>query len=377
MAESINNLEEVIITNAQTYFEQVISAIDQAKHQVLLESYIFGEDYIGQAISQALENAALRGVNVKVMVDGVGAGRNFEQIAKQLTNCGAEVRVYRPLPWRFELWPFSLVPDRGLLKLWYLLSYMNQRNHRKIVLIDKQQAFLGSFNITLDHLPVKAGGKGFSDTAIHINGFPNQNLQVAFDAIWSKYSKHATVRRLSNTPYLFNFTRALRQKHRTKLLQRIDCAQNTIWISNAYFLPDSKLLKSLINAGLRGIDVRLMLPGRPDIFFIPWASSQFFSQLLDAGVRLYEYEQGVLHSKTMIIDDWACIGSSNLNTRSLIHDLELDYSLQLTTSREGLAHIFLADISKSIELKPGYLDKRRFLRRQLGRLLMFCLSFWV
>lgn len=377
MGKPENNIKEVIITDAQSYFEQVINAIDQAKHQVWLESYIFDDDYIGQALSQALENAALRGISVKVMVDGVGAGRNFKQIASQLTNCGADVRVYRPLPWRFELWPFSLAPDRGLLKLWYLLSYINQRNHRKVVLIDEQQAFLGSFNITLDHLPTRVGGKGFSDTAININGYPNRNLQIAFDAVWSKYSKRATIKRLSHSPYLFNFTRALRQKHRTNLLNRIDRAENTIWISNAYFLPDSKLLKSLINAGLRGVDVRLMLPGRSDIFFIPWASSQFFSQLLDAGIRLYEYEQGVLHSKTVIIDDWACIGSSNLNTRSLIHDLELDYSLQLSTSRENLAHNFLSDIAKSLELKPANLNKRRFLRRQIGRLLMFCFSYWV
>jgi cardiolipin synthase len=370
-------IKEDIIVNARSYFEQLINAINEADQEILLESYIFESDLVGQAISQALENAALRGVSVRVLVDGVGAGNNFGQIAKQLINCGAEVKVYRPLPWRFDLWPLSLVPSKGIFKLWYLLSYINKRDHRKVILIDRRLVFLGSFNITQSHLPRELGGSNFSDTAIKVTGPGTHNVRTAFEACWNKSSLRKSALNTSSKPFIFNFTRRLRRSKRRQLIQRIKSANNSVWISNAYFVPDKGLLEALCYASKKGVDVRLLLPGQSDIAFIPWASSYFYSTLLDSGIRIYEYNAGILHSKTMIVDDWACVGSSNLNTRSLMHDLEIDYSLQLESSKQQLAINFRDDLKQSDEYCTETLDQNRTLQRYVGGLLLLLFSYWV
>lgn len=372
-----SSVTEDIIVDAQSYYQQLIEAIDQAETEILFETYIFENDYVGQSISQALESAALRGLNIKVLVDGVGAGNHFEQLASQLISCGAEVKVYRPLPWRFDLWPFSLAPSKGIFKLWYLLSFINKRNHRKLVAIDRNLIFLGSFNITQSHLPAKLGGEDFSDTAVRISGQDSESVRLAFHTCWYKRPARKAAKRLSQTPFIYNFTRRLRRTQRKALLKRIENAKDLVWISNAYFVPDKALLDALCYASKKGVEVRILLPGKSDIAFIPWASSYFYSSLLKSGIRIYEYQAGILHSKTMIIDDWACIGSTNLNTRSLMHDLEIDYSLQLEESKQQLAINFRDDLRNSKELKLDKLKQTHTLQRYLGGLLLFLFSYWV
>src|SRR5690606_9536069 len=129
--------------------------------------------------------------------------------------------------------------------------------------------------------------------------------------------------------------------------------------TNAYFVPDKKLLNALIYASYRKVDVRILLPETSDIFFIPWASSYFYGQLLKAGVRIFEYQNRMLHAKTIINDDWASIGSSNLNSRSLHHDLELDYSLQLGSSKASLMKDFLNDLKNTEELDIRQFEQKR------------------
>ncbi len=371
------DLKEIIYTNANQYFERLIELIDHAEQTIYLEAYIFDDDFVGQAVSCALEQAALRGVSVRVLVDGVGAGRGFEHIARLLVKCGAKVRVFRPLPWRFELWPFSLFPDKGVLHFWYLLSYINKRNHRKVVVTDQKVALVGSLNITKDHLPSDSGGKDFRDMAVEVHGADLSNLMLAFDALWNREPKRRLVSRMRPSHFRYNITRSQRTLNRQRLLSRIQEAKSRIWISNAYFVPDKVLMTALTDASKRGVDVRIMVPGHSDIFFIPWASSYFYTALLDAGARIYELHGSLLHSKTLMIDQWASIGSSNLNTRSLMHDLELDYSLQLPEARDQLKAHFLEDCMSSVELNSESNETRHFWHRYLGGFLLLLFSYWV
>jgi len=372
--------KECIYRQASPYFDNVLHAISNAQSQIDMETYIFEVDAIGEKISHALIQAAQRGVVVRLLVDGMGVNIDFVHIAKQLRTAGAQVRIHRPLPWHFQQWSFSLSSIKGIQKFWYLLSYINQRNHRKILIIDQESIWLGSINISQKHLLRAHGGENWRDTAIELHQVSTQAAQSVFDLSWNKWKRKAK-KRLAQTilpsPFLFNFTRLLRQTQRRQLLSRISLAENHIWITNAYFVPDSKLLQALVSASKKGIDVRIVLPYQSDVFFMPWAASFFYEQLLNAGARIYEYQTGILHAKTLIIDDWASIGSSNFNRRSLLHDLEVDYTLQLKESINQLEHDFLDDIKHSEELCQYELSIKKPWQRYLGGLILILFSYWL
>lgn len=371
------DLQEAIYTEANKYFNEVIHAINQAEASVDLEVYIFDNDELSKRIVNALIQATERNVKVRVLVDGVGACIDFYHIASQLLKAGAEVKIFHPLPWHIEQWRLSLTRSKGLEKLFHLLTSINKRDHRKLILIDHKTAWLGSFNISVKHLPKESKGEHWRDTAIKIKGLNLDALQIAFDSCWYKWSKKQTILYLPETPFIFNFTRALRVKQRKRLLERIQTADKKIWITNAYFIPDKHLLEALSYASQQGIDVRILLPRTSDIFFIPWASAYFYSRLLKSGARIFEFQHRVLHAKTLIIDDWAVIGSSNLNRRSLHHDLELDYSLQLPESKQKLSKSFIEDLKASEELNAKSFEQTRIWQRILGGLLVFLLARWV
>lgn len=372
-----SQLQERIYSEATDYFEGIIQAINSAEHSVDLEVYIFDNDPLSARVTQALEAAALRGVKVRLLTDGVGACTDFSYIADKLIEAGAQVRIYHPLPWHLEQWRLSLTQSKGLEKFITLFSFINKRDHRKLLIIDQRSVWLGSFNITQKHLPLSEQGEFWRDTAIEIKGMDLEAVQIAFDTCWHKRKQRQAVLHLPRTPFMFNFTRSLRARQRKRLLKRIAQANDNIWITNAYFVPDKRLLNALIFASYRKVDVRILLPETSDIFFIPWASSYFYGQLLNAGVRIFEYQDRMLHAKTIIIDDWASIGSSNLNRRSLHHDLELDYSLQLNSSKETLTKNFLEDLQHSKELDAVSFEQKRFWQRLMGGLLVLLFSRWV
>lgn len=374
---SFSTLQEVIYTDANTYFDGIIKAINLAEKSIDLEVYIFDNDELSHRIVDALLKAAQKNVNVRLLVDGVGICINFYQIADKLLNSGIDVKIFHPLPWHIEQWRLSLTKNKGLEKLLHLFTSINKRDHRKLIIIDQRTAWLGSFNISQKHLPRENYGEHWRDTAIEIKGMDLEALQVAFDACWNKWSKKQTVLHLPKTPFIFNFTRSLRIKQRKRFLKRIQEAREKVWITNAYFIPDKQLLEALIYASYRGVDVRILLPRTSDIFFIPWASAYFYSRLLDSGTRIFEFQNRMLHAKTLIIDDWASIGSSNLNRRSLHHDLELDYSLQLPDSRKELSNNFEKDLQESEELDAKSFKQARIWQKIIGGLLIFLLARWV
>jgi cardiolipin synthase len=376
----IKKFKECIYTQANTYFDSVLHAINQAQKQIDMEVYIFDIDHIGTRIAQALIRAAERGVNVRLLVDGMGVGLNFIPVAKRLKDAGALIRIHRPLPWHFKLWALSLSSIKGLQKFWYLFSYINQRNHRKLLIIDHHAIWLGSINVSQKHLTRNQGGENWRDTAISLHNIDTRTIQSVYNLNWRKKTRKAKKRlaqHLHSTPFLLNFTRILRQQKRRNLISRISAAQNFIWITNAYFIPDSKFLSTLISASKKGIDVRIVLPHKSDVFFMPWVSSFFYEQLLNANVRIYEYQAGILHAKTLIIDNWASVGSSNLNQRSLQHDLEIDYVLQSSKSIDKLTDDFLRDLRHSEELCHANLSTKKLWQRHLGGLILVLFSYWL
>lgn len=365
---------EQIFFGGDEYFASMLGDIAAAKQSIDVEAYIFEFDILGKAILQALIKAARKGIKVRVLVDGAGSPQWGGELVRQLEHHGGQTRIFHPCPWRLWQWSRSYVRAPSILKLIYLLLKINSRNHRKSCLIDQKIAYIGSFNITKNHLNKE--GDGWRDTGVRLEGAELKALATAFDTTWHHLPIHERLRKTfrhiyTNPIFRLNYTRHRRRILHKNLLRRLRRCCQRIWITNAYFVPDNFLLKRLQEAAGRGIDVRVLLPKKSDVIFMPWASKTFYENLLKAGVRIYEYLPSVLHAKTLILDDWMLIGSSNLNHRSLLHDLEVDVNIRSASSKNTLEKQFLYDLNAAKEITFATWSKPPLFQRLIGRALLY------
>ncbi|MEI8054900.1 MAG: phospholipase D-like domain-containing protein [bacterium] len=368
--------EEQIFFSGSAYFSMLLYDIDHAHKSIELETYIFEYDHLGKKIIAALTKSVGRGVAVRLLVDGAGTPQWNSSAVKNLEQAGAETRVFHPFPWRVWQWSRSHIKAPSLLKLIYLFLKINARNHRKVCIIDKKIAYIGSFNISKQHLDKDHSGGGWRDTGVRLEHVDLKDLLLAFEATWAHLPTQERIRHFfrhirTNPIIRLNNTWYRRRILYKNLLQRIEDCKNRIWITNAYFVPDNFLLKHLNEAAHKGIDVRVLLPQESDVTFMPWASQAFYARLLKAGVRVFEYEPSVLHAKTLIIDNWMTIGSSNLNHRSLRHDLEVDINVRLPESKQLLQQQFLLDLQSSKEIFLIDWQKRPWYQNFIGRALLY------
>lgn len=271
-------------------------------------------------------------------------------------------------------------PNPGLLVSFIeLLTRLNKRNHRKFCIIDERTAFIGSMNIWDVHLESRHGPDAWRDTGARIQGDEVINLLTAFNIVWfTKRQKLLYFLRSRGRRMLFpesslvrlNSTRKLRRKNYLGLISRIRSAKHRLWITNSYFVPHGALLRALGRASARNVDVRIIVPSRSDVIFMPWVTASFYQGLLKKGVRIFEYQKSVLHAKSIIIDDWTILGSSNLNYRSLFHDLEADVLLTSAESCEAMRRTFEGDLARSAEVTLDNLKRRSLLTRVLGRFML-------
>lgn len=374
--------DETIFENGSSYFQALIHDINQAKHHIELETYIFNKDQLGKRIVQALCNAAKRGVRVRVLVDGAGSPFWSATLARHLEKAGIKTKVFHPFPWQLWNWSRSVANIPFLFKGIYLLFKSNSRNHRKICIIDQKIAYVGSANISQCHLSIEEGGKNWRDTCIRLCNVDLSELNKAFETAWSYRTikerlRDAFVHIRKDPQVRLNNTRHRRRILHKNLLRRMRLCQRRIWITNAYFVPDNFLLKRLKEAAKNGIDVRILLPKKSDVLIMPWASSTFYYSLLEAGVKIYEYLPSMLHAKSLILDDWSLIGSSNLNHRSLLHDLEIDITIFTESAKKRLEQLFLKDLTYAKELQlHNWKSLRPLHQRILGKIVLY-IKYWI
>ena len=348
------------------YFDHLIKDIGRAKHTIKMEVYNFSYDTLGKQVAEALSQAAQRGVSVKLLMDGAGTPFWGGTFANSIEKAGVKTRIFHPFPWGFWQWSRSVVRLPFILKTIYLMLKMNSRNHRKVCIIDNEIAYIGSYNVNHRHLKKEHGGEGWRDAAVRLTQLNLHKLSIAFEAAWNHLPLQERLQRLfqhidRNAVLRLNNTLYRRRLLYKNLLRRIAKAKRRIWITNAYFLPDKFILKKLKDAAETGIDVRILLPSKSDVMIMPLTASTFYYSLLKSGVRIFEYLPSMLHAKTLILDDWFVIGSTNLNSRSLLHDLEVDVNLQHETSKHIIEMQFLEDLNESREnLSPG-LEEAPFL----------------
>ncbi|MGH6612035.1 MAG: cardiolipin synthase ClsB [Burkholderiaceae bacterium] len=315
-----NKLE--LLKNGQQYFPRLLAAIENAKHSIYLETYIYELDDVGQKVTDALAAAAQRGVAVHLMIDGFGAQLTADELIARLRPKGAKVIVFRRTRW----WRI----DRALLR----------RLHRKIALIDDRLAFVGGINIIDDrHLPRSepmhaALGPRF-DFAVACEGPLVEAIAFTVTRLWWTVSVMQLRRRPSSRPHNAPLSPPLAGGVRGALLLRdnlrnrrtierayLDAfahARHDVLIANAYFLPGKKFRDALCALAERGVRVRLLLQGIVEYRLQHYAQQALYGDLVKRGVQIYEYTPSYLHAKVAVVDDnWATVGSSNIDPYSLM-----------------------------------------------------------
>ena len=344
-------------------FQAMHAAIEGAKRDVLLESYIFKDDATGRSLLDSLGRAVDRGVTVRVLADAFGSIATRRAFWKEMRERGIEVRLFNPLFPHFLLQPF--------------------RDHRKILVIDSETAFTGGMNIGDEYgsgRRSKAGGP-WRDTHVQLDGPAAWSMAIVFTEAWhaaggSAVALHSLEPQSGGLPVLVLDSRPFRGTNEiaSSLAAVVAAARKRIWITNAYFAPRRRAVHALGEAARRGVDVRLLLPGRSDVPVVRHAGHGHYSELIRQGVRVFEYQRAVLHAKTAVVDDYlTLVGSSNLDFRSFHFNAECNVLMLDDETGRTFSDAFEADLKESIEITPEIWSGRSLLHR-VGDSLARCLG---
>ncbi len=371
--------EEILID--EEYLRSLLEEINKAKYSIDMEVYIFDDDLVGQSVTDALCNAAKREVQIRVLVDGIGSMNWGSNITNQLELNGIKTKVFHPLPWRISHWNRSSVVSKFIIyKIFFLLSKINNRNHRKVCIIDKSIVFVGSANINNHLLKLNtSSANNWRETCVKLVDVRTDEIQYAFDKAWGRIpfkNRLGKIFRNTNSTFMFNYSWRLRHQYYKSLLKQIAHCSKRIWVTNAYFVPDSRLLKKLSKASRKGVDVRILLPEKSDVTMESIVTYTFYSILLKNGVLIYEYIPTILHAKVLILDDWYAIGSSNLNYRSFKHDLEVNVNIHTNQAKKIINTQFLYDLSRSRQLNLADVNNQSIVKRFFAWLILL-IRYWI
>ena len=310
-----------LLENGEEFFPAVFEAIAAAEKEVLLETFIFFKDKVGQELQQVLVDAAARGVSVDVTVDGYGSADLNGEFASTMARAGVRIHMFDP----------------GKRLLGKRVNVF-RRMHRKIVVVDGQVAFIGGINFSADHLG-DFGPEAKQDYALRVEGpvvhdIHRFALSVVASGRVNRRWWHRRAAHPSNGYVGVNRgeARALfvirdNQDHRNDIeqhyLQAIRDARSRLLIANAYFFPGYRVLREIRNAARRGVRVRLILQGQPDMPIAKFGARMLYNYLMSDGVEVHEYCRRPLHGKVALADyEWSTVGSSNLDPLSLSLNLE-------------------------------------------------------
>ncbi|MBN1609673.1 MAG: cardiolipin synthase B [Polyangiaceae bacterium] len=342
-----------LLRDGEQALPAMLSAIDAARRQVLLEMYWFASDRVGRSFADALGRAAERGVEVAVLYDSVGCWETDPSLFEQMQARGVKVAEYNPvLPYRRR----------------FRLDRLTRRNHRKVLVTDAAVGFTGGINLAAQWAPAAEGGGGWRDDMIEVQGPAVVGMLERFRADWASQGgpeltsvSHGPLR-LAGSKYVRVIGPARDSRRREIVrayLLNVYLARHRVWISNSYFVPAPAMVRALSGAARRGIDVRVLVPSISDVPLMRYASRAVWSLLLRHGVRIYEWQGSMLHSKSAVIDGvWSTIGSFNLDVRSGLLNLETNVAVRDTAFGRVMEQSFVDDLSRSREV-----DAREFAAR--------------
>lgn len=371
---------EKIFFDGDDYFDNLIKDIDEARHYITIEIYIFNNDVVGKRLATHLITAHRRKVVVEIIVDGVGSHGFFDHLYGEFAKAGIMVRMFHPLPFYhpfYELLSFKQNVSVFFTRLWR----MNQRNHRKIVTIDSRVMYVGSYNFTNEHTSHHSS-KQWKDMGVRVEGEDVKLAILHFKKNWKlkdffRYRK--TVRpllsQIKKSPLRISHSLLMKRFLYRDLLQKINKAEKRIWLVTPYFIPKRHLIRAIGKAARRGVDVRILISSKSDVPLFQTLQFFYYPYLLQKGVKIFQYVDTVLHAKNFIIDDWMTIGSSNLNHRSILHDLEVDLSIQNQNNKELIIQDFELSTPPEREITHEHLKLRTLFDTFLSR-LFFVFKYW-
>jgi cardiolipin synthase A/B len=374
-----------LLKNGEQYFPALVEAIDAARAEVFLESYIFADDETGSLVADALARAAARGVRAHLLIDGFGARDFPERFRRTLASTGAELLVFRPLS------DSLLLTGRNRLR----------RMHRKLACADGRVAFVGGINVIDDYETPFDDPRTTPpryDYAVRIEGPLAADVRGTAAQLWHQVSWSQLRRRarLEHGPALAppagsqNVALVIRDsvRHRRDIenayLAHLRAARQEVIIACAYFFPGRRFRQALMEAARRKVRVRLLLQGKIEYALLHYASRGLYGALLDAGIEIHEYNASLLHAKVAVFDCCvSCVGSSNIDPLSLLRAREANvfvddaaFAAELRQSLEEAMRVGAAQLAPdSWKHQPFWLRVRIWLAYGVARSLMSFFGF--
>ncbi len=375
--------EVQLLNDGPRTYQAMFAAIATAREYIFVESFIFEEAvHADRRLSALLREATQRGVHVYVIYDAIGSLTTEAEFLESLREGGVVLCAFNPV---------NPLDER--------FSGLNHRDHRKIVVVDGDQAFAGGINFSRAYrIASKAlKGRGFSkqqsidqgwrDTHIGIRGTGARHLEKLFRETWGRaecqgelqpaFSEETAKAGDTLVQIVPSTPDDERNVIYATLLSVITYAQKSVDVTMAYFVPDDTLEEALKDAARRGVAVRIILPSYSDFSGVFYAGRAHYKALLDAGVRLYELETAFLHSKSIVVDGvWSSVGSTNFDWRSFVHNDEISVCVIGEAFARDMSRSFEADLADSREITAAAWKKRGF-KERLRELLWLPLQYWL
>ena len=348
-----------IFTDGREKFQALLSEMDRARNYIHVQYYIIKNDELWKEIEEVLVRKARQGVEIRVLFDSMGCRGMRHSDWARLEKAGIKVA---------EFFPALL----GKLQL-----RVNYRNHRKIVVIDGRIGFVGGFNVGREYIGKDRKFGYWRDTHVCIEGSAVTSLAVRFVLDWN----YAARENLFLEDRLFEIPTYVRngrdpvqiissgpdshsQEIRNNYLRLIHMARKNIYIQTPYFIPDDDIRDALEIAAKSGIDVRIMIPCKPDHPFVYWATYSYLGEMIEAGARCYTYDNGFLHAKCMCVDGLVtCMGTANMDIRSFCLNFEVNAVIYSVRTAERLEALFLEDLKYCTRVTPYLYGRRSYLVR--------------
>lgn len=362
-----NNNAIDIFTDGNRKFDELLADIEKAENHIHLIYYIVRDDELGRRLMDALVKKASEGVEVRFLYDHIGSLALPRRYFRALRAAGGKEAAFFP----------SRIP--------FLNLKINYRNHRKLAIIDGRIGYIGGFNVGNEYLGLNKHFGAWRDTHLKVQGGAVLQMQAQFIMDWNLAAATKMPLGAGYFPYPHGINGIIGmqlvasgpdteyQEIKNAYIKMIYAAKETICLQTPYFVPDESLMTALRIAALSGVKVSIMLPDKPDHFFVYWATHSYLGELLASGAKVYLYERGFLHAKTLVVDGKvASVGTANLDIRSFKLNFEMNAFIYDEDTAAELADIFGDDAESCRELTmEDYRNRPLFnrFRESISRLL--------